>query len=275
MLIARRRAFEGGSETSSSAGDIDISGGDVSGGGGDFDVEVDTVMAEVDREVGIDGEIETERKIKLLRQLKRENAAADGGSTPATVARAPTGAAPVAAAATEEKPKKIKRGQIPGVKADYHKPVSAFLPGLWVLACLYRSRSSRNTNSNTNGAHCLMNRPQGKPIKDEERDGLKHLVQEIKGSWQRAKERQSAKSKGDKEDPVYHYMRLTSNRNAQLPMVWTLQEIDAAEFQRGDWFAGLRCSKKNTFQGTFNKLVDRAERQVKGFKWLSWQQVDE
>lgn len=126
MLISRRLALEGVSETSSSACDTDTD----SGGGGDFGGEVDAVMADVDRE------IEMERKIKLLRQLKTENAAGGGEATPATVAPASTGAAPVAAAAAEEKPKKIKRGQIPGVKAEYHKPVSAFLPGLWVLACL-------------------------------------------------------------------------------------------------------------------------------------------
>lgn len=84
------------------------------------------------------------------------------------------------------------------------------------------------------------------------------------------------KARGIKKIPcITTYMRLKSNRDAKLPMVWKLQEIDAAEFQRGDWFAGRSYSKRETYQGTFNDLVDSAERQVKGFKWLSWQEVDE
>ncbi|CAN0254918.1 unnamed protein product [Ectocarpus sp. 6 AP-2014] len=226
MLISRRLALEGVSETSSSACDTDADSG-----GGDFGGEVDAVMA------GVDREIEMERKIKLLRQLKTENASCGGGATPATVAPAPTGAAHLAAAGAEEKPKKIKRGQIPGQSVKYEpKP--------------------------------------GRPIKDKERDGLKEVVEEIKGAWERAKKRQSAKSKEHKVDPVYHYMSLPSNRNAKLPMVWTLQEIDADEFQPGDWFRRLRCSQRNRSQTTFNKTVDRAEAQVTGFTWLSWQQVD-
>lgn len=131
------------------------------------------------------------------------------------------------------------------------------------------------SSDNTSVAHCLMNRTQGKTITDEERDGLKKVVEAIKGAWQRAKGKQSAKSKGDEVDPVYHYMSLPSYRNAKLPMVWTLQEIDTAKFILPDWFRRLRCSKRNTYEGTFNKLVERAEAQVTGFKWLSWQDVDE
>lgn len=128
MLVARRLALEGGSETSSSAGDTDVSGGDVSGGGGDLDGEVDTVMAKVERE------IELELRVKRLRELKAENAAAGGGATLAKVAPfvpAPTGAAYAAAATVDEKPKKIKRGQVPGQSVKYalrkFKKVSAYV----------------------------------------------------------------------------------------------------------------------------------------------------
>lgn len=112
-------------------------------------------------------------------------------------------------------------------------------------------------------------------ITQEERDGLRELVEAIRGSWQRAKGRQFAKSMGDKDDAVYHYMNLPVNRTAKLPMVWKLQEIDTDEFKPGQWFAGLLCSRPQSYQGTFNKLVGRAETQVEGFQWLSWQQVEE
>ena len=103
---------------------------------------------------------------------------------------------------------------------------------------------------------------------------MEHLVQQIRGAWQRAKNRQSTKCKGDEEDPVYHFMRLPLYRNAMLPMVWKLQEVDAADFQSGEWFAGKNYSKRGTFQGTFNKLVERAEKQLEGFRWSSWMKVD-
>ncbi|CAM9899966.1 unnamed protein product [Ectocarpus sp. 12 AP-2014] len=231
MLAGRRALLEGGSSNSSTASDTDVS----SGGGGDLDAEVDTVMTEVESELA--GEIKVERMKFELKEWKRKNATADGGSTPATVAPAPTGAAPVAAAAAEEKPKKIKRGQILGKSVKYEpKP--------------------------------------GKPINSDERVGLELVVEAIKGAWELAKEKQSAKSKEGKVDPVYHYMSLPSNRNAKLPMVWTLQEMLGDEFQPGNWFRGLRCSQRNRSQTTFNKTVDRAEAQVAGFRWLSWQQVD-
>lgn len=117
------------------------------------------------------------------------------------------------------------------------------------------------------------------PITPEERDGLRELVEAIRGSWQRANERQSAKKKGDKEDPVYHYMTQPSYRNAMLPMVWKLKKSDAGKyegkFEPGVWFAGLPCSRPKSYQLTFQKLVGRAETQDGGFQWLSWQQVEE
>lgn len=122
---------------------------------------------------------------------------------------------------------------------------------------------------------CLVNRQQEKPIEDRERDGLKKLVQEIGGVWKRAKERQSKISKGDEEDAVYHYMRLKSNRNGKVPMVWKLQEIDAVRFDPGNWFRSLTCSQRGCSQTGFDKSLARAEAQVEGFRWLSWQQVDE
>lgn len=124
---------------------------------------------------------------------------------------------------------------------------------------------------NTNGAHCLMNRPQERRIKDEERDGLKQVVEAIRGAWQRAKERQSEKSKGDKVDAVYNYMTRPAYRNAKLPMVWALQKRDAKDFNPGDWFVGLRCSQPHRSQEYFNTTVGLAETQVTGFEWLSWQ----
>lgn len=119
-----------------------------------------------------------------------------------------------------------------------------------------------------------------KPITPEERDGLRELVEAIRGSWQRANERQSVKKKGDKVDLVYHHMKLPKNRNAKLPMVWKLKKRDAGQyegkFEPGGWFAGLLCSNRpNSYKGTFDKLVGRAETQVEGFRWLSWQQVEE
>lgn len=53
-----------------------------------------------------------------------------------------------------------------------------------------------------------MNRQQEKPVTDQERDGLKKVVEAIRSAWERAKERQSAKRKGDKKDPVHHHMAL-------------------------------------------------------------------
>lgn len=117
------------------------------------------------------------------------------------------------------------------------------------------------------------------PITPEELVGLRDVVEAIRGSWKRAKERQSAKTKGEKVDPVYHYMTLPKNRNAILPMVWELKKRDAGQyegkFEPGGWFDGQLCSRPRSYQGTFNKLVGRAETQDEGFQWLSWQQVEE
>lgn len=121
MLIARRLALEGGSETSSSACDTDADSGD----GVDFGGEVDATMAEVEKE------LKFERMKLELKELRAKNAAGGGGATFAKVepplVPAPTGAAPVAAAAAEQKPKKIKRGQIPGQKVKYETKVSAYV----------------------------------------------------------------------------------------------------------------------------------------------------
>lgn len=132
MLVARRLALGGGSETSSAACDTDISSGDL-------DSEVDVVMTQVGRDIKL------ERMEKVLRQLKAEQAAAAGGATPvaeALLVPAASGAAPATAAAAEEKPKKIKRGQIPGhsVKYDPRKPqeVSAYVRArtcMYLLVC--------------------------------------------------------------------------------------------------------------------------------------------
>lgn len=122
MLISRRLALEGGSETSSSVGDTDADNG-----GGDHDSEVDAVMREV----------ELELQIKRLRELKAENAAAGGGATLAKVAPsvpAPTGPPPAAVAATEQKPKKIKRGAVPGQSVKYKTKVSAYVRA---KTCMY------------------------------------------------------------------------------------------------------------------------------------------
>lgn len=138
MLIARRLALDGVSETSSSACDTDVSGGDVSSSGGDFDCEVDAVMAEVERDTEKQAKIE--RLEKALRTLKAENPASSQGATLATVpptfAPAPTWTALVAAAAAEEKPKKLKRGQGQSVKYAA-RPVSAYVRARTVFAGLY------------------------------------------------------------------------------------------------------------------------------------------
>lgn len=97
-------------------------------------------------------------------------------------------------------------------------------------------------------------------------------MEAIGNAWQRAKERQWAKNKGDQVDDVYHYMNLSKNRNGTLPMVWKLQEIDD-EFQPGAWFVEQKLVR-GCFQGTFNKIVGLVENQVEGFAWLCWQQVD-
>lgn len=119
------RNFEGGirgmgsSETSSSACDTDVPGGDTSNDGGDFRGEVDTVMA------GVHRDIKFERRIKELRESKKENAAAEGGATLAMVPPPLALSAPSATAAAEKKPNKIKRGPISGLRVKY--AVSAFL----------------------------------------------------------------------------------------------------------------------------------------------------
>ena len=139
MLISRRLALEGVSETSSSACDTDADSG--GGGGGDFSDEVDAVMAEVESDVkkgDLAKQIEFEKMKFELNEWRRKNAAANGGSTitavPSPFASAPTGAAPVAAAAAEEKPKKIKRGQIPNQSVKYkEKQVSAYARAMTLM----------------------------------------------------------------------------------------------------------------------------------------------
>lgn len=121
MLITRRRVLEGGSETSSSTGDTDVDSGESV----DFDGEVDAKMAEVEKE------LKFERMKRELYELRAKNAAGDGAATFAKVGSplvpAPTGAAPAAAAAAEQKPNKIKRGEIPGQKVKYKTKVSVYI----------------------------------------------------------------------------------------------------------------------------------------------------
>lgn len=102
------------------------------------------------------------------------------------------------------------------------------------------------------------------PPTQAERDGLQEMVDAIGAAFQRAKAR-------GKEDKVYHYMDLPSNRRTMMPMVRTLQKKDEA-FQPGTWFEkSLFFKIKN--QSTFKGLIERAEAHDPTFKWESWKEL--
>lgn len=98
-------------------------------------------------------------------------------------------------------------------------------------------------------------------VTPDERDGVIEMVEAIGEAYRRAQIR-------GPEDPVYLYMKLPRYRHSTLSMVRFLQKNDD-EFRPGAWFVK---SKYVTVQNptTFNKVIDRVEQQVNGFKWASW-----